>query len=124
MMSTRKQAGDYDRSFGQEGDAELPDFFGPTLSRQLTAMVLQGDNILASAQASDNSGRSHYAITRLTPMGNLDTAFGVGGKVVGRFNQSEHSKPEALAVYPTERLPCWGSLASRIPPRPSRCCCC
>lgn len=118
MMSTRKQAGDYDRSFGQEGNAELPDFFGPTLSRQLTAMVLQGDNILASAQASDNSGRSHYAITRLTPMGNLDTAFGVGGKVVDRFNQSEHSKPEALAVLSDGTIAMLGFTSVSNPPAP------
>lgn len=118
MMSTRKQAGDYDESFGQQGELELPDFFGPTLSRHFTAMMLQNDNILVSAQAADSSGKSHYAIIRLTLTGGLDTAFGVGGKVVGRFNESENSKPEALAVLPNKTIAMLGFTSVLKPPAP------
>lgn len=116
MTSTTKQAGDYDRNFGQEGKFELPCFFGSLLGRNFTAMVPQNHNTLVSALVYDDAGKRHYAIIRLTPEGSLDTAFGREGMFIGRFNEGEHSQPEALAVLADGRIAMLGLTA--VPARP------
>ncbi|WP_317659495.1 hypothetical protein [Pseudomonas sp. KU43P] len=96
MPRSSVQAGDYDRSFGQDGYAETPPFFGAWLPRNFAGLTLQDDNILISALALDERGGRHCGIIRLAPNGSQDMSFGIDGVVAGRFNANEHAQPEAL----------------------------
>lgn len=98
MKTANRQAGDYDRSFGEQGIVELPPFFNPLLPRNFTGVALQDDSILVAALAFDERGGRHYGLVRLAAEGTQDMQFGVNGAVVGRFNPDEHAQPEALAV--------------------------
>lgn len=96
MKTANRQAGDYDRSFGEQGIVELPPFFNPLLPRNFTGMALQGDSILVAALAFDERGGRHCGIIRLDKDGKHDQSFGENGVVAGRFSPNEHAQPETL----------------------------
>lgn len=111
MSISTRQAGSYDPEFGILGKAELPVFFEGALDRLITDIALQNENVLASAVAGDTTQKSHFAITRFTSNGLLDTSFAENGIRSGLFKPDELSSSEALAVMPGGGIVLLGSSA-------------
>src|SRR5205807_1873678 len=61
------------------------------------AIVLQGNKIIAAGYAPNNNTSNDFALARYTADGILDSSFGVNGKVITDFNNS-NDQANAIAL--------------------------
>jgi uncharacterized delta-60 repeat protein len=92
--------GSLDVSFGVGGKLTT-DFAGDL--DQAAALVLQPDGKLVAAGVSGVGARQVFALARYLPDGNLDTSFGVGGKLTTDFARGD-SRATALVLQPDGKL--------------------
>jgi uncharacterized delta-60 repeat protein len=78
--------GSFDTSFGG-GDGALRTPFGGGVAAR--ALVRQPDGKLVAAGQSGATGIPDFTLARYNPDGSLDTSFGVGGRVVTEFGNSD-----------------------------------
>ena len=89
-----------DPSFGTGGTV-LTDFGG---SDNAYAAALQPDGGIVAAGFSDAAGSTDFAVARYTTGGELDAAFGTGGRVVTDLGGGSYDDVRAVAVQPDGRI--------------------
>src|ERR1043165_9111827 len=80
------QAGTLDSTFG--GDGKVITHFGSYPYGGGSAMALQPDGKIVVAGTSSDSKQGDFAVARYNLDGELDSSFGVGGKLTTDLNES------------------------------------
>ena len=114
-LARYKPDGSLDTSFGNGGKVLTP-ISGTGLAN---AVVIQADGkIIAAGSTSPPGVVSSFALARYKPDGSLDSSFGVGGTVVGSFNQSfaEFAQITDLALQPDGKILAAGRRAQGVFP--------
>ena len=98
-------SGALDASFNGGGFAVTP-FANSGPGEQCNGVAVQSDGMIVSAGFTYESGPSHVAITRHTDNGQLDTNFGIGGKlnINAASSVSGNSEAKAVLVQPDGKL--------------------
>jgi uncharacterized delta-60 repeat protein len=110
--------GSIDTTFGHEGGA-ITDFRGVAPTTTPSALVIQanGDIIVAGQAAQPDvtfqiPGPSVFALARFTSAGQLDPAFGIGGKITTNFGSTLTATIAAAALDSSGRLVVAGNVSS------------
>jgi uncharacterized delta-60 repeat protein len=101
--------GDLDLTFGIGGKV-ITDFAGDA-DDALDVVVLPNGQIIASGVSAADSTGLDFALARYNNDGNLDTAFGSGGKVTTDFNGST-DEADAIVVQPDGKIVLAGTTFS------------
>lgn len=98
--------GSLDTLFGNGGRVII-DFNDPSFesrSDSATAVALQPDGKIVVAGSSQGTEFVDFAVARLNPDGNLDTAFGNGGRVTTFFSHDNRDEAHDVVVQPDGKI--------------------
>ncbi len=97
--------GSLDSSFNGAGFAVTP-FANSGPGEQCNGVAVQSDEMIVSVGYTHESGPSHVAITRHTASGQLDTGFGIGGKlnINAAATANGYSEAKAVLVQPDGKI--------------------
>jgi uncharacterized delta-60 repeat protein len=109
--------GSLDSSFGNGGRVVMLNTCGPTACNQEEALDVAIDGqgrIVAAGDVEEDTGGlgpSRFAVDRLLPTGEADTAFGTDGQVITAMG-SDFSIARGVAIQSDDRIVAAGSVAS------------
>lgn len=99
--------GSFDTTFGVAGTVITR--FGRGYDRW-KSVVIQADGSIVAAGSSDNEQDTDFALARYTNLGKLDTAFGVGGKVITDFGYSNDDYATSVGVQADGKIVVGGAV--------------
>lgn len=88
--------GSLDSNFGIDGKTSI-DFSSHADEASAVAIQRDGNIVLAGRSFVNSSSDSNFALTRLNSDGNLDTSFGIGGKVITQTTNFENRASAVVA---------------------------
>lgn len=106
--------GDFDPSFGANGQVFYPLGAGSFPASQVNAVAIEPNGrIVLGGSATDSNGNKAFLVATLNPDGSLDQSFGNGGRVVVQFGSgaTPSSEVDAIAVQPDGKIVAGGGAS-------------
>lgn len=109
MMNTAvvrlNENGALDSSFGTGGKTVLK--LNPSNWNVTTGVAVQSNGTIVTGSwvYQDNTSNDTFAVTQLSPTGQVDTTFGTNGTTITRFGTNTRSTARAALLQPDDRIP-------------------
>lgn len=102
LLARYQPNGNLDTSFGVQG-MTLTDFNGTTDNAEDVKIDRNGRYVVAGWTQDVSTGAYRFGVARYLSNGNIDSEFGIGGKVITHFG-GDHSQAYAIVVQPDNKI--------------------